>query len=48
MEKEGVSSISTIKLTRETKNKLINLDFSKKDMTFENIINELIKSYNKK
>lgn len=48
MKKEGVNSISTIKLSKKTKDKLINLDFSKKNMSFENIIKELINFYNKR
>ena len=36
---------STVKLSKETKEKLINLDISRKDMSFEEIILELIKFY---
>jgi hypothetical protein len=37
--------ISTIKLSKETKEKLINLDISRKDKSFEEIILELIEYY---
>ena len=37
---------STIKLSKESKEKLINLDISRKDKSFEEIILELIKFYN--
>ncbi|UZE93702.1 MAG: hypothetical protein IB618_02960 [Candidatus Pacearchaeota archaeon] len=39
---------STIKLSKETKEKLINLDISRKNKSFEEIILELIKSYGEK
>ncbi|MDD5588430.1 MAG: hypothetical protein PHD81_04970 [Candidatus Nanoarchaeia archaeon] len=37
---------TTIRLRKETKSVLSNLDFVKKDHSYEEIIQELIKNYN--
>ena len=34
--------MTTTRLSKETKNRLINLDFTKKGMSFEDIIKQLI------
>jgi len=39
---------STVRLKKSTKDELMELDFAKKNMSFEDIILELIKSYKKR
>ena len=39
---------STVRLKKSVKNELMELDFSKKNMSFEDIIVELIKNYKKR
>ena len=39
---------STIRVKESTKNKLVDIDFAKKDMSFEDIILELIQRHKQK
>jgi len=39
---------STMRVRKSTKNKLMDLDFAKKNMSFEDILIELIKNYKKR
>ena len=39
---------STMRVSKSTKNTLMELDFAKKNMSFEDIILELIKGYKKR
>lgn len=39
---------STIRVRESTKNKLVNIDFAKKDMSFEEIILELVQRHKQK
>ena len=46
--KKNKDKFSTIRVRESTKNKLVNLNFVKKGMSFEEIINEIIKKLKKK
>ena len=39
---------STIRVNNSTKKKLVDLNFAKKDMSFDDIINELLNRHNKR
>ncbi len=46
--KKAKEKISTIRVKESTKIKLVNLNFAKKGVSFDDILNELLNSYEKK